>query len=215
MRVNILGTEVLGLLDSGASRTIVGSPGYKLLQDLGLKLSNNNKSECRVANGQTCEVLGEMSVPFLVRGNLRVLSVLVAVSLPHTLILGADFWRVMGIVPDLRHDAWQFSKSPVTIGSVDHIRSQTVLTSLQQNRLGALVDRNRELSGSNLGCTNVAEHKIVCNAAPIKQRYYPVSPVIQGYIDKELDEMLAQGIIEKSNSPWSSPILMVKKKDST
>lgn len=41
----ILGTEVLGLLDSGASRTIFGNSGYKLLQELGLKLSSTVKSE--------------------------------------------------------------------------------------------------------------------------------------------------------------------------
>lgn len=28
-----------------------------------------------------------------------------------------------------------------------------------------------------LGCTDEAQHVIKCNAEPIKQRYYPVSPL--------------------------------------
>ncbi|KAG5883240.1 hypothetical protein JTB14_026461 [Gonioctena quinquepunctata] len=69
--------------------------------------------------------------------------------------------------------------------------------------------------GSSLGCTTVAEHVINCTTAPIKQRYYPVSPVMQAHIDKGLDEMLSLRVIERSSSPWSSPILLVKKKDNT
>ena len=49
---------------------------------------------------------------------------------------------------------------------------------------------------------------------PIKQRYYPVSPVMMRHIDAELEKMLADDIIEPSSSPWSSPILLVPKKDS-
>jgi hypothetical protein len=36
---------------------------------------------------------------------------------------------------------------------------------------------------------------------------------MQGIIDEEVDKMLAEGIIEPSESPWSSPILLAKKKD--
>lgn len=67
--------------------------------------------------------------------------------------------------------------------------------------------------GDGLGCTNAVEHKIVSTAPPIRQRYYRVSPVIQQYIDKEIDEMLIQDIIEPSQSPWASPVVLVKKKN--
>jgi transposase InsO family protein len=36
---------------------------------------------------------------------------------------------------------------------------------------------------------------------------------MQGIIDEEVDKMLAEGVIEPSNSPWSSPIVLAKKKD--
>lgn len=36
---------------------------------------------------------------------------------------------------------------------------------------------------------------------------------MQKIIDEEVDEMIESNIIEPSNSPWSSPVVIVKKKD--
>jgi hypothetical protein len=36
---------------------------------------------------------------------------------------------------------------------------------------------------------------------------------MQGIIDEEVDKMLTEGVIEPSESPWSSPIVLAKKKD--
>lgn len=213
LKVNIFGRTLLGLLDSGASSTILGSKGWHLLRDLNIPLDMSRKVKCTIANGQSCESIGECEIPISVRNRVKLIKILVVLELPHTLILGANFWRSMGIVPDLRHDEWHFSDSPATIDSVDHLRSQTVLTSLQEARLKALIDRNVALMGNRLGCCDIAEHVIVTNSPPIKQRYYPVSPVIQKIIDQELETMLKEDVIEKSTSPWSSPILLVKKKD--
>ncbi|CAH0562903.1 unnamed protein product [Brassicogethes aeneus] len=50
------------------------------------------------------------------------------------------------------------------------------------------------------------------DASSIKQRYYPLSPVMQEHMNKEIDKLLTLGVIQPSKSPWSSPILLVKKK---
>ena len=47
----------------------------------------------------------------------------------------------------------------------------------------------------------------------IKQTPYRVSPVVKKEIDRQEDEMLEKGIIQESVSPWSSPVVLVKKKD--
>lgn len=69
------------------------------------------------------------------------------------------------------------------------------------------VKKNLQLMGDGLGCTNMVEHVINTNSMPI------VSPVTQAHINKELDEMLKNGIIKPSCIAWSSPILLVIKKD--
>jgi len=60
---------------------------------------------------------------------------------------------------------------------------------------------------------NMAEHQIkMQDDKPIKQRYYPKNPKIQGEINAKVDELLQMGFVEHSKSPYSSPIVMVKKK---
>ena len=47
----------------------------------------------------------------------------------------------------------------------------------------------------------------------IKQRPHRVSPDVKKEVDRQVDEMLEKGIIQDSVSPWSSPVVLVKKKD--
>ncbi|KAM8718879.1 hypothetical protein ACLKA7_001571 [Drosophila subpalustris] len=63
------------------------------------------------------------------------------------------------------------------------------------------------------GTSPITEHRIVMHDdRPIKQRYFPKNPKMQEEINKQVDELLAKGCIEPSNSPHSAPIVMVKKK---
>lgn len=76
-----------------------------------------------------------------------------------------------------------------------------------------MVDKAFSEMGENLSCTHLIEHVIRTNASPIKQRYYPLSPGMQKIVNQELGEMLATEVVEPSASPWSSPIVMVRKND--
>ncbi|XP_070854162.1 uncharacterized protein [Drosophila suzukii] len=63
------------------------------------------------------------------------------------------------------------------------------------------------------GTSNMAAHLIkMKDDKPIKQRYYPKNTKIQGKNNAKVDELLQMGFIEHSISPYSSPIVMVKKK---
>jgi len=63
------------------------------------------------------------------------------------------------------------------------------------------------------GASNMAEHEITMkDDKPIKQRYYPKNPKVQGEINTKVDELLQMEYIEHSTSPYSSPLVMVKKK---
>ena len=50
-------------------------------------------------------------------------------------------------------------------------------------------------------------------AAPIRRGPYPVPPARQGKIMAALKEMQDGGIVEPSQSPWSSGVVLVPKKD--
>ena len=66
----------------------------------------------------------------------------------------------------------------------------------------------------DLGYCSVLEHDIdTGDAEPIRQP--PRRPTLSARQAEEdiLNEMLQTGVIEPSNSPWSSPVCMVRKKD--
>ena len=68
----------------------------------------------------------------------------------------------------------------------------------------------------DLGCTHLAEHDInTGDHPPIKQNPRRL-PLVQGdEARKQIEELLKSGLVKPINSPWASPIVLVKKKDST
>jgi transposase InsO family protein len=70
------------------------------------------------------------------------------------------------------------------------------------------------IPGGPLGRTNVVKHKIdTGDCVPVRERMRRYAPKQLEIIDRETDKMLSQDVIEPSNSPWSSPIVVVTKKD--
>ena len=69
-------------------------------------------------------------------------------------------------------------------------------------------------SDDQLGRTSLVQHTIdTGDAMPIKQRPYRTTPGNKQEIDRQVDDMLQRGIIQESVSPWSSPVVLVKKKN--
>lgn len=64
------------------------------------------------------------------------------------------------------------------------------------------------------GRTTVTEHQVyVGDATPIHQRLYQIPYSWRAAVKQELDQMLAENIIQPSTSPWATPIVLVPKKD--
>ena len=64
--------------------------------------------------------------------------------------------------------------------------------------------------------TQLLEHRIVTGTArPVKAKGLQVSPQTERSIDSQVCQMLDNGIITPSNSPWSSRVILVEKKDGT
>ena len=67
---------------------------------------------------------------------------------------------------------------------------------------------------NDLGRTNVVKHKIETgDAKPIKQRPYRAVGERKRIIKEEVEKMLKRGVIQKSTSPWASPVVLVPKKN--
>jgi hypothetical protein len=65
--------------------------------------------------------------------------------------------------------------------------------------------------------TRVSTHSIplLPGATPIHIRPYRYTPALKDEIECQIQEMLKAGLIHHSSGPFSSPVLLVKKKDST
>lgn len=81
--------DFLGLLDSGASQTIIGGKGWSRLKYF-CKLTRKITT-CTMANDQQCKSIGVVDLPIVLEGRVRTMQVLVLPSLPHQLTLGANF----------------------------------------------------------------------------------------------------------------------------
>lgn len=57
--------------------------------------------------------------------------------------------------------------------------------------------------------------ELLPSAAPVNVRPYRYSPAQKDEIEKQLTQMLSDGIITESSSPYASPVLLVRKKDNS
>jgi len=89
-------------------------------------------------------------------------------------------------------------------------------TQTQREQLVAFLYNNRDLFAtdlSDLPSTHMVTHTIdTGDAAPIRQHAYRHSREARKIIDEEVTKLLKADIIEESNSPLASPVVLVKKK---
>ena len=66
----------------------------------------------------------------------------------------------------------------------------------------------------DLGDVKIVEHAIITTSdRPITQRAYTAPPKIKDEIKRQVKQLIEEKIVRCSTSPWSSPIVPVKKKD--
>ena len=64
--------------------------------------------------------------------------------------------------------------------------------------------------------THLVNHQIITDGAlPVKSKYRRIPVAWEKEVEDQVQEMLKNGIIRPSSSPWNSPIILVKKKDNS
>ena len=84
----------------------------------------------------------------------------------------------------------------------------------QREQLEVLLQKYQDVFKSKPGKTKAIKHFIhTADSRPVKQRPYRLPHAYWEEVKQELREMLAEGVIEPSQSDWASPIVLVRKKD--
>ena len=80
-----------------------------------------------------------------------------------------------------------------------------------------MIKRNANIFSKNemdMGRTNLVKHHIeLTDPIPFKESYRRIPPQMYDEVKAHIQEMLDLGAIRHSNSPWSSAIVLVRKKD--
>jgi len=67
---------------------------------------------------------------------------------------------------------------------------------------------------TELGRTDKVNHRIYTeDVPPVKLHSYNMPPDEQNFIKEEIERMLESNIIQPSESPWASPVVLVRKKN--
>lgn len=195
-----------GLLDSGASITCLGKGCIDFLDRLGLHWTRLSSS-LKTADGKPQTVLGYLDTTVKYNDKSKLVRLYIVPGLAQSLYLGIDFWRIFGIVPMIVDKMCSELIEPSTPDTITHC-----LTVEQQSALDMVRSKFPSFTVDGLGSTTLYKHQIdTGDCIPIKQRHFPISPAVQKSVDEEIERMLSMGVIEVSQSSWSSPIVLVKK----
>lgn len=85
--------------------------------------------------------------------------------------------------------------------------------------LNQLLQKHRDVfsqGDGDYGYTTTVEHRVPTgDAHPIKQRHRRIPPHVFQEVKRHVQDLVAQGILKESCSPWASPAVIVMKKDGT
>ncbi|XP_071510123.1 uncharacterized protein [Diadema antillarum] len=98
-----------------------------------------------------------------------------------------------------------------SLGDVDENND---LTPSQQAQVGELMGKYEDIFTDIPGHTSLGEHGIELTVKEIpRSKPYPIPHALRETVQEEVRTMLSLGVIERSNSPTASPIVLVKKPD--
>ncbi len=90
------------------------------------------------------------------------------------------------------------------------------LTYGQKSQVYSLLQQFPDVLTDMPGRTTISEHDIkLTTDEPVRLKPYPVPFALKDTVKDEISTMLKLGVIEPSESPYASPIVLVKKKDTS
>ena len=95
--------------------------------------------------------------------------------------------------------------------------SEAIITEDEKSKLLEFLSEWKDvfaIGDLDVGLTSAVKHQIILNnTTPFKQRHRRIPPGVYTEVKQHLKQLLDSNIIRKSKSPWTSNIVLVRKKD--
>jgi transposase InsO family protein len=95
--------------------------------------------------------------------------------------------------------------------------NKTNLDAEQKEKVNQLIQSFPDVFNKQAGRTNKSKHEIqlLPGSRPCNSQPFRYAPARKQVIEENLNDMLKEGIVSPSNSPWASPVILAPKKDGT
>lgn len=215
------------LLDSGSSRSFISRDLFTRLKERKLvkkvvKINHN----VEIANRDKVTVRQEITVHFKFQQFSWDYEFWVLNSLPFSMILGFDFMKHSRMSVDLNANCVKFGfkgdESSFYLLDENEIPScerpdlgDSPLSPEQKKRFDDLINGFSDVITDRIGTAKVEPYKIKISdkIAPFRQRPYFLSPEKMKIMRETVQDLLNQGVIEKSVSEYSSSAFLRPKKE--
>ena len=209
--------HIHALVDSGASKTVLRRKEFDLLCKITGRSPILTKGvELYGVTGHGIKVLGTTQ---LLEASLGPMDVIVVDDINHPLILGRDVLKAARTQIDYANGLLKWEGR-----SLDLLPQRCVLAIesfgdkrplMTDTAITKCVEDHEHLfsaKGENLGCHPDIMVRIETEGPPVKRRPYRLPLKKKEALDRQIDDLLRQGVIEPSSSPWASPVVLVDKK---
>jgi hypothetical protein len=208
------------LVDSRSTHCFITT---NIAERLGLVWSSQQVLTVGVANGERVSCLGIYPQAGITIDNEKFLIDFYVIALEgYELVLGYNWLRQLGPI------LWDFDKLTMAFWWMNHrVKFQglaapkrpLLAATMTDNLLNLLLTKYRDIFSKPEGLPPAKrfDHRIhlLLETAPVVVRPYRYPQLLKDEIEKQCDDMLQQGLIRPSTSAFSSPVLLVRKKDMT
>ena len=220
LRVKIQGEELTALVDSGSTHSFINQG---VAHRLGLDITHRPGLVVTVANGQQLHSPGICAAMTLAIQDQTFSIDCYALALEgFDVVLGVHWLKTLGPI------TWDFTARSMAFWHHDRavmwrgiggeevsLAAMTATRDLMNSLLQDFTDLFAEPRGLPPARRHDHHIHLLPGTAPIAVRPYRYPQLLKDEIERQCQEMLAQGIIRETTSPFSSPVLLVKKHDGT
>lgn len=228
--VTINGDDLPALIDTGAVSSMLSEDFVKENRLQIKELDSNIRFSA--AGKTSLIVLGTVELRFSIGTTEFLENFYVTRNLAHRVLIGGDiFWKhnmdvkfstkelVIGNQSSPLLSSKELTQATINENSLPSELVQFeegYLSDKETREIKTLIDEFADIFSKNsddIGKTDFI-HKIkLTDENPFKSRAYRIPQAQKKIVEDEIEKMLRTGVIKKSNSPWSSPVVLVKKKD--